>query len=141
MNALAKLAETRHGHISMLENGKIPRPSVELLSKIAVALKVPIEDLVGGPDYNPASQLAPPAPDRITELAQLTQVHDSARVEKLLRMAEQMTDEEYDRLLDLVERFAHIRQQERQLLEELEQGRVSRPAEPEDENGGMSEVG
>lgn len=50
MNYLAKLVSTRHGHISMLETGKIPRPSSDFVSRLASALNVTIDDLAGAPD-------------------------------------------------------------------------------------------
>jgi transcriptional regulator with XRE-family HTH domain len=139
MNALAKLVGTRHGHISLLESGGIPKPSVGLITRIADALEVPLDSLLGRKEYNPASELTDEPPDRIKELSQLTQVHDPARVEKLLRMAEGMSDKEYEDLLRLVERFAAIRQEERLLNEEIEQGRVRRPGEPP--SGDVAEVG
>ena len=49
LNALAQEAGVSKGYLSEIENGKVPRPGVYAVQRIAIALHCTIEELIGVP--------------------------------------------------------------------------------------------
>lgn len=44
--ALAAACDMRQGAISQIENGLVPNPSMDTVSKLAAALRRPVEDVI-----------------------------------------------------------------------------------------------
>ena len=56
VSALAKHVRMSLAYVGLLEEGKIPAPTVDRLSRIAVALDTPLEQILSEADYSPAQR-------------------------------------------------------------------------------------
>lgn len=105
MNMLAMRAGTSHGYISQLEGGKIPSPGLERLARIAEVLEVPVSDLLGEVQYDPASQVDH-WDDHIDALLELAPDADPIAARRLLEAFFRSKRERQKLLADLAEEMA-----------------------------------
>ena len=91
--ALAGEAGVSKGYIFSLESGDQTNPSLEVLMKIADALKVTIADLVGGPITTRASVAEEDVPDSLRKFAS-----------KKKRVGEPLSDEDMSMLMAIKHR-------------------------------------